>query len=41
MRELEQEQFRKFCKSNEIGSENSNQVVTTNEDPNKQSITLV
>ena len=38
MRELEQEQFRTFCQSNAVGNENSNEVTTNTEDPNKQSI---
>jgi hypothetical protein len=39
MRELEQEQFREFCKSNGIGTENSVEIISNDEDPNKQSTT--
>ncbi len=41
MRELEQEQFRQFCKTNGIGSENSNATVTNTEESNQQSIASV
>ena len=41
MRELEQEQFRQFCQSNGIGTENVEEIVSNDEDPSKQSTTSV
>jgi hypothetical protein len=40
MRELEQEQFQQFCKLNDIGTENSVEIVSNDEDPNKESTPL-
>jgi hypothetical protein len=39
MRELEQEQFRQFCKLNGISTENSEEILSNDDDPNKQSTT--
>jgi Holliday junction resolvasome RuvABC DNA-binding subunit len=39
MRELEQEQFQQFCKLNGIGTENAEEIVSNDEDPNKQPTT--
>jgi hypothetical protein len=37
MREYEQEQFRQFCQLNGIGTTNSEEVISNNEDSNKES----
>ncbi|CAF4829996.1 unnamed protein product, partial [Rotaria sp. Silwood2] len=39
MRELEQEQFRQFCKLHSIGTNNHEHTVNSNEDANKDSLT--
>ncbi|CAF0737676.1 unnamed protein product [Rotaria sp. Silwood1] len=39
MRELEQEQFRQFCKLHSIGTNNHEHTINSNEDTNKNSLT--